>query len=62
MLISTAAASRNTRKVEKILFASSFLSSPFLLATSADMATLDAMKRDRPRNFGWVVSPTAATA
>ena len=36
--------------------------SPFLLATSADTATLTPKNGVRPINFGCVVSPTAATA
>ena len=36
--------------------------SPFRLATSAETATFAAVKAASPINFGWVVSPTAATA
>lgn len=37
-------------------------SSPLLLATRADTETEIAIKNDRAINFGWVVSPMAATA
>ena len=61
-LTAMAITTMNTRKVEKIWFASSRLPWPFRLATRADMDTLAAMNRDSPTNLGWVVSPTAATA
>ena len=45
-----------------IRLASSFLSSPRLLATRADSATFTAKNNDSPMNFGCVVRPIAATA
>ena len=62
ILNNTAIIRIKTRKVAKILFASSRLSSPLRLATSAEMDTFAAIKNASPKNLGCVVSPTAATA
>ena len=58
----TAATTIKITAVYRIRFASSCLSSPRLLATNADTATLSAKNKDNPTNLGCVVSPTAATA
>ena len=61
-LMTTQAATVNVRAVTSTWLASSRRFSPRRRATRADTATLVAINRDSPRNFGWVVSPTAATA
>ena len=48
--------------VTRVLFASSLLPSPCLLATRAETAALIEKNMVRAINFGWVVRPTAATA
>ncbi|KWZ95068.1 hypothetical protein HMPREF3224_01183 [Anaerococcus hydrogenalis] len=48
--------------VTMVWFAIFLSSSPFLLATSAETETAIAIKIERAINFGWVVSPIAATA
>ena len=45
-----------------VWFAIFLSSSPFLLATRAETETAIAIKKERAINFGWVVSPIAATA
>lgn len=62
VLITIPAKITKIKAVSAMLLAESLLCSPFLRATSADTATLVAKNRESPRNLGWVVRPTAATA
>ena len=62
VLMITAAIRINAIPETSILLASSLLSSPFLLATSAERETFMAKNIERPMNLGCVVRPIAATA
>ena len=61
-LINTVATVTKSTPVKTILLASFLFFCPYLLATRAAIATLAAKQIASPKNLGWAVMPTPATA